>query len=77
MKLHMLEIYYNFMDMYLDRRDFKLIQMDMDSMYMAISGTSIHEIVKLELQKEYDNGGKAEFLLTSKYLDRTLGIIQG
>ena len=60
----------------MDRRDFELIQMDTDSMYMAISGTSINEIVRQELQEEYDNGGKAEFLLTSKYHDRTPGLFK-
>ena len=37
-KLHMFEFYYDFLDKYLDRSHFELIQMDTDSMYMAISG---------------------------------------
>ena len=69
-KLRMLEFYYDFLDKYLDRRDFELIQMDTNSMYMAISGTSIDEIVKPELREEYHSGGKVEFLSTSKYHDR-------
>ena len=36
--LRMLEFYYDFPDKDLDWRDFELIQMDTDSMYMAISG---------------------------------------
>jgi len=36
-KQRMLEIYYDFLDRYLDRRDFELIQMDTDSNYIAIS----------------------------------------
>ena len=46
-KLCMLDFYYDFLDKYLDRHNFELIQMDTDSMYMAISGTSINVIVGL------------------------------
>jgi len=35
-KQRMLEFYYDFLDKYIDRRDFKLIEMDTDSNYMAI-----------------------------------------
>ena len=70
----MLEFYYDFLDKYLDRRDFELIQMDTDSMYVAILG-NFDKIVKLKLRKEYDNEGKAKFLSTSKYHDRTPGLL--
>ena len=63
----MLEIYYNCFDKYLDGRNFKLIQMDTDPLYIAILGTSINKIVRPELQEEYDNGGKAEFLTSKCY----------
>ena len=74
-KLRMLEFYYDFLDKYLDRRNFELIQMDTDLMYMAISG-EFDDIVKLELREEYDNEGEAKFLSTSKYHDRTLGFFR-
>ena len=73
-KLHMLEFYYNCLDKYLDQRDFDLIQMDTNLLYIAILGMSINEVVKPELEKEYDHGGKATFLSTSKYHNRTLGL---
>ena len=72
----MLEFYYDFLDKYIDRIDFELIQMDSDSMYMALSSKSIDDIVRPELREEYDNGGKAEFLSTSKYHDRTPGLFK-
>ena len=50
--------------------------MDNYSMYMAISGTSFDEIVKPELQEEYHNGRKAEFLSASKYHSRTPGLFK-
>ena len=70
-KLCMLEFYYDCLDKYLDRRHFELVQMDTDLLYLAISGMSINEIVRPELRKEYDNGRKAEFLLTLKHHART------
>ena len=72
----MLEFYYDFMNEYLDRHNFKLIQMDTDSLFMAISGTSIDELVRPELRKEYEDCGKAEFLSTSKCHVRTPGLFK-
>ena len=46
-KLHMLELYYDFLDKYLDQGDFELTQMDTDSMYMAIAGE--FEMIRPEL----------------------------
>ena len=57
-KLRMLEFYYDFLDKYVDRKDFELIQMDTDSMYMAISAEKLDNIIKPEMQKEYFNGEK-------------------
>ena len=74
-ELCILEFYYDFLDKYLNWRDFELIHMDTDLMYMAISG-EFNEIVKLKLQEEYDHGGKAEFLSMSKYHDRTPGLFK-
>ena len=64
------------MDKYLDQRDFELIQMDTDFMYKAISGNSIDKIVRPKLREEYDHGGKAKFLSTSEYYDRTQGLFK-
>lgn len=40
-KLRMLEFYFDFLDKYVDRRDFELIQMDTDSMHMGISAETL------------------------------------
>ena len=56
-KLLMLGFYYDFLDNCLDQHDFELIQMNTDSMYMAIS-SDFDEIVKPELREEYDNKEK-------------------
>ena len=53
-KLRMLEFYYDFLDTFVDRRDFELIQMDRDSNYMAISGERLEDVVKLELREQFE-----------------------
>ena len=45
-KLRMLQFYYDFLDHYIDRRDFELIQMDTDSMYFTLSYNTLEEAVK-------------------------------
>ena len=75
-KLRMLEFYYDFLDKYVDRKDFELIQMDTDSMYMAISAEKMDNIIKQEMQKEYFNGGKEKFLSTSKFHEKTPGLFK-
>ena len=45
-KLRMLQFYYDFMLVFVDQSDFQLTEMDTDSMYMAISGESLNEVVK-------------------------------
>ena len=52
-KLRMLEFYYNFIDKYIDRSDFELLEMDTDSNYFAFSEDSIEKIIKPEMKEEY------------------------
>ena len=75
-KLRMLEFYYDFLDVYFERKDFELIQMDTDSLYMALSSSNLDELVKPDLLKEYYRSGKAKFLSTSKHHDRTPGLFK-
>ena len=75
-KLRMLEFYDDFMDKYLNRRDFELIQMDSGSLYMALLSNSIDELVKPELREEYNNSRKVDFLLIWKYHGRTPGLFK-
>ena len=53
----MLEFYYDFLDRYFKRKDFKMIQMDTDSNYMAISAVRLEEIMKPELREELETNG--------------------
>ena len=45
-KLRMLEFYFDFIDVFIDRKDFEYCEMDTDSAYMAISSTSFKNIIK-------------------------------
>ena len=64
-KLRMLEFYYDFIDKYVDRRDFELIQMDTDSLYMAISGERLEDVIRPELKGEFEAEKVSGYLGTS------------
>ena len=73
-KLRMLEFYYDFLDKYVDRRDFELTQMDTDSNYMAISGERLEDIVRPELKQEFA-AEKNQLLSWDKWRGRTPGLL--
>ena len=52
-KLRLLQFYYDWLDVNVDRRDFELTECDTDSLYMALSETSLDDVVKPELKSEY------------------------
>ena len=74
-KLRMLEFYYDFLDRFIDRRDFEYIYMDTDSAYFAISGESLRDVVKPELLEEYDKE-VGKWLATDNYSERTPGLFK-
>ena len=49
----MLEFYYDFLDKYLDRKDYQYIEMDTDSAYIAIAGKNLEELVRPHLKYEF------------------------
>ena len=74
-KLRMLEFYYDFLDRYFDRRDFELIQMDTDGNYMAISAERLEDMVRPELQTEFE-AKKEDWLSWDKWSSRTPGLFK-
>ena len=50
----MLEHYCDFLDQYIDRRDFQLIQMDSDSNCIAIYADGLEDVVRQALRAEYE-----------------------
>ena len=60
-KLWMLEFYYDFMDVFVDRSDFQYCSMDTDSTYMALSATSLEEVIKPDMQQRFQMEKKNRF----------------
>ena len=52
-KLRMLEFYYDFLDKYLDRKDFEMCEMDTDSAYLALAAPDMEQLVRPELKREF------------------------
>ena len=73
--LRMLEFYYDFLDVFIDRHEFELIQMDNDSNYLAISGDSIEDVVRAELRTEF-NACRKYWLAWDKWSRRTPGLFR-
>ena len=74
-KLRMLQFYYDFLDCYLDRRDFQLIQMDTDSMYFALSCDTLQEAVQPELREQFEKE-KKNWLSWDKWSSREPGLFK-
>ena len=74
-KLRMLQFYYDFLDKYIDRRDFELIQMDTDSFYFALSHDTLEEAVKPELLEEFERE-KFQWLSWDKWSSREPGLFK-
>ena len=49
-KMRMLEFYYDFLIKFFDRSKFELSQMDTDSLYFAIAGNKLEEILKPDME---------------------------
>ena len=74
-KLRMLEFYYDFVDKFCDRRDFEVIQMDTDSLYMALSANDFDDIIKPEMKELYKDE-KKKWLVTDEYSKRVPGLFK-
>ena len=74
-KLRILEFYYDFLDHFVDRSDFELIQMDTDSLYFALSTDTLEEAIKPELREEFE-AKKHNWLPWDKFSSRTPGLFK-
>ncbi|KAK3109123.1 hypothetical protein FSP39_023489 [Pinctada imbricata] len=54
-KLKMLEFNYDFLDVYVDRADYMLLEMDTDSNYLCISGETMSDVIKPEMRQSYEH----------------------
>ena len=53
-KPRMLEFYYDFLDYYLFREDFQILEMDTDSNYLGITAENVEYLIKPELKKQFE-----------------------
>ena len=80
-KLRMLQFYYEVIDHFLDRSDFELLEMDTDSLYMALAGDSVEELVNPERKEEFETTKSSWFPRTDSpehiaYDKRTPGLFK-
>lgn len=80
-KLRMLQFYYDFIDIYIDRSDFQYCMMDTDSAYFAISGNSLQDVVKPHLLDDFKEKrqvwlGRDDSLENKLYDSRTPGLFK-
>jgi ribA/ribD-fused uncharacterized protein len=52
-KLRMLEFHYDFIDKYIDRKDYELVETDTDSLYLALAGNTLQSVIKPEYIAEF------------------------
>lgn len=52
-KLRMLQFHYNFLDRFVSRVNYQLLEMDTDSSYLALSKATLEEVVRPPLKEEY------------------------
>ena len=74
-KLRMLQFYYEFLDFYLDRRDFELIQMDTDSMYFALSRERLEDAIRPGYETQFKEE-KKRWLAWDKWSNREPGLFK-
>ena len=74
-KLRMLQLYYEFLDFYFDRRDFELIQMDTDSMYFAFSREKLEDAVRPGYEAQFEEDKKL-WLAWDKWSNREPGLFK-
>jgi len=53
-KMRMLQFYYEFLDRFLSRDDFQMLEMDTDSNYLALTDDSLEKLVRPELRSLFE-----------------------
>ncbi|KAK3737881.1 hypothetical protein QZH41_003157 [Actinostola sp. cb2023] len=74
-KLRILEFYYDFIDKYVARQDYELLQMDTDSLYLGLSATTLDKVVRPELRAEFEEE-KKHWLAWNRWSNRTPGLFK-
>ena len=75
-QFRMLEFYYDSMDVLVDRSDFQYCAMDTDSAYMALSATSLEEVIKPDMQQQKNWFQRTDTPDHATYDKRTPGLFK-
>jgi hypothetical protein len=81
-KLAMLRFYYEVLEPYLDPKSFELVEMDTDSMYMALAESTLFECVRPELRTAFEESVKPQWFPDqttperAAYTKRTPGLMK-
>jgi hypothetical protein len=65
-KLWMLKFYYNFLNQYLNDKNFEILHIDTDSFYLSLANYSLRDCVKKNLLEQYDNEHKSWLVQNDK-----------
>ena len=60
----MLEFYHDFLDYYLPREDFQMLEMDTDSNYLGITAENVEDLIKPELKEQFERDQHNWFVTT-------------
>ncbi len=71
----MLEFCYDFLDKYVDRRDFELIQVNIDDMYMALATKTLDEAVRPEMMEDFQTH-RQEWLSWNRWSNHIPGLFK-
>lgn len=71
----MLEFYYDFVDFYIDQRDYELFQMDTDSLYFALSEKNLEDLIRPHLREHFKTH-KNSWLSWNRFSERTPGLFK-
>ena len=52
-KLRMLQFYHEFLSYYVDKKDFECLEMDTDSLYMSLPGSSFEDVISPSKRHEF------------------------
>jgi len=53
-KLRILKLYYNYIDYFISRKNYQLLEMDTDALYLSISGPNMDSVIKPHRKAEYN-----------------------
>ena len=71
-KLRMLEFYYDFLDYYLSREDFQIMEMDTDSNCLGTTAENVEDLIKPELKEQFEREKNTGLSLHSRPKENVL-----